>query len=134
MKLKLHTLVNRAFLSALQKLGNTPMSLKEGYALAKTLRQVELEVNAFEKARQLALRKHGTPLPSNPDMFELLPGSPNAVSFTADMEALLLQEIEIPLLGPITVDWDAISMTPTELSMLLDLLVPPTDPKPAQKG
>jgi hypothetical protein len=114
MHLTLQTLIQPPFQQAFLRLADQPLPAKTAYRLAKTLRVLRAEAEAFEAARQAGIKRHGGGQ-------DIAAGTEAEKAFMAELEELLKKEVELPLEGKVKLG-DECRLCPRDLDLLFDLV------------
>jgi hypothetical protein len=102
---------------ALIKLLTNELPIKASFVLKSLVKQTASEYATYELERVTLIKKHGTPNPDKPDVFDFEPAKLEA--FKTDMDTLLDIEIDMKY-EPISVELlgDDVKMTAVEMAAL----------------
>ena len=123
--MKLGTLVDPRFKSAIAKLQNAPLSLKTAFKLRGLVKAIEKELTTYEETRQAALNKYGK---KNEDGSLLTLGENKNVQFDEgqyelffeELRELAALEVDLPQLD--AADLGNITVSADDLAMLEELI------------
>jgi hypothetical protein len=123
MKLPLKTIVDPNFIAACTKLAAQPLAVKDGYALARAIREINAANEDFNAARLAFFQAHGAKSgEGRSETWTLDPARPElAARLEAELGELLSAEIELYLDRKIVLPGDC-KLAPLDLLPLLDLV------------
>jgi hypothetical protein len=93
MKLTLRKLVNAV--EALQVIGREKMGVKLAYRIERNVGRINVELEAYQKARRALVMKHGQEDPKEPGRFEI--PRKNKKAFNDELEILLAEEVDVDI-------------------------------------
>ena len=118
LRLCVQAIITPEFQAGLAKLGAIPtLTLKERYALARSLRSIKREAETFKHVADGILKAHG--LPQRDGSYEI--PVERMVSFNSQRRELLQHEVELPLPEPILLSGES-PLTALELAAVFELV------------
>ena len=116
--MKLETVLKIA--GPLQQFGQIKLPVKPAYRIAKNIRLLQPELEAYQKARNDLLAEHGTPVEGKPGEFNM---GDNAEKFTEALNALHGEEVELKLMTVSLAELGEVSIEPGLLAALMDTVI-----------